>query len=456
MKTKLLDTVLDLALRNATEIPKAPRDLALLSLYDWVLCGLAGREETVSRLVREFALSEGGVEVASLIGGCQVPSRLAALVNGTISHALDFDDTHFAHVGHLSVGIYPAALAVAEEIDASVDDMIDAYFLGAEAAIRVGMTLGSDHYNHGYHQTATAGAFGACIAAARLYQLDRQQTTAALGLCATRASGLKSQFGTMGKPYNAGIAASNGVETAKLAQIGFSAPADGLMGAQGFVPTHSNNPKQELEPTKRFIFEDIRYKFHACCHGTHAMIEALLKAMKDHQLTLNDVGSCRIGTNPRWMSVCDIQAPETGLEVKFSYRWLAGMVLDGRPTGSIDIFSDSLAKDQSLADFAECVQVIPDASIGDMQTKCELLLSNGDRIDVQFDLECSMSAQELETKLRKKAAEIFGEGSRFLDPVLEDHATLRARDIGAILRAGVAIGNDAHVSVLTDPVRNSG
>ena len=436
METGLLDTVLELSSRTANEIPSAPRELALLSLYDWLLCGLAGRNETVSRLVHEFARSEGGVEVASLIGGRQAPARMAALVNGTISHALDFDDTHFAHVGHLSVGIYPAALAAAEEMDASVSDMVEAYLLGAEAAIQVGMTLGIDHYNHGYHQTATAGAFGACIAAARLYHLDRRQTAAALGLCATRASGLKSQFGTMGKPYNAGIAASNGIETAKLAQLGFSAPVDGLMGAQGFVPTHSNNPQQVPEPTERFIFEDIRYKFHACCHGTHAMIEALLKAMQDHQLTLSDIGSCRVRTNPRWMSVCDIQAPETGLEIKFSYRWLAGMVLDGRPTGSISIFSDSLAKDQRLADFAGRVEVIPDVSIGDMQTKCELILSNGDRIDVKFDLEGSMLTQELKTKLLKKAAEIFGDRSKLLDPVLEAHTTLRARDIGAILQAG--------------------
>lgn len=441
MKTGLLDTVLDLALCNAKEIANPPRELALLSLYDWVLCGLAGRDETVSCLVHEFARSEGGVEVASLIGGHQAPPRMAALVNGTISHALDFDDTHFAHVGHLSVAIYPAALAAAEEMDASVSDMVDAYLLGAEAAIQVGMTLGADHYNHGYHQTATAGAFGACIAAARLYHLDRQQIATALGLCATRASGLKSQFGTMGKPYNAGIAASNGIETAKLAQLGFSAPADGLMGAQGFVPTHSNNPQQapELAPelAKKYLFEDIRYKFHACCHGTHAMIEALLKAMQDYQLTLNDVESCRVKTNPRWMSVCDIQAPETGLEAKFSYRWLAGMVLDGRPTGSINIFADSLAKDQRLIDFAKRVEVIPDISIGDMQTKCELDLSNGDRIDVQFDLERAMSAQELKAKLRKKATEVFGDHSKLLDPVLEEHTALRARDIGAILQAGL-------------------
>ena len=94
---------------------------------------------------------------------------MAALVNGATSHALDYDDTHFAHVGHLSVGIYPAALAVAEETGSSASHLIEAFLVGAEAAIRVGVKLGPGHYNRGFHQTATAGAFGATIAAGRLY-----------------------------------------------------------------------------------------------------------------------------------------------------------------------------------------------------------------------------------------------------------------------------------------------
>ncbi len=157
-------------------------------------------------------------------------------MNGATSHALDYDDTHFGHVGHPSVGIYPAALAVAEETGASAAAVADAFLLGAEASVRIGMLLGAVHYNRGFHQTATAGAFGATVAAGRLYGLNRAQMRAAIGLCATRASGLKSQFGTMGKPYNAGIAAANGVECAALARAGFTSADDGLEGPQGFVP----------------------------------------------------------------------------------------------------------------------------------------------------------------------------------------------------------------------------
>jgi 2-methylcitrate dehydratase PrpD len=99
---------------------------------------------------------------------------------------------------------------VAEEINAPASAVLDALLIGAEASIRIGMVLGRRHYDRGFHQTATAGAFGATVAAARVMGLARDETRNALSLVATRASGLKSQFGSMGKPFNAGVAASNG------------------------------------------------------------------------------------------------------------------------------------------------------------------------------------------------------------------------------------------------------
>ena len=154
----------------------------------------------------------------------RVPPRAAALANGAISHALDYDDTHFAHVGHPSVGVLPAALALGEARGASAPAVLDAFLIGAEASIRIGLVLGRAHYERGFHQTATAGAFGATVAAAHVLGLSREATRQALSLVSTRASGLKSQFGSMGKPFNAGVAASNGVEAAELAELGFLFP----------------------------------------------------------------------------------------------------------------------------------------------------------------------------------------------------------------------------------------
>ncbi|MFP1630784.1 MmgE/PrpD family protein [Zhengella sp. ZM62] len=412
---ELIDLVLDIAALPEAKIPDNVRQVAQASLMDWITCGRAGAGEPLAGKLRGFAASEGGAGTATLFGGGRAPARMAALVNGAISHALDFDDTHFDHVGHLSVGIYPAALAVGEETGAAGQAIADAFALGAEAAIRIGRVLGAGHYNRGFHQTATAGAFGATIAAGRLRGLDRERMRAAIGLCATRASGLKSQFGTMGKPYNAGIAASNGVECSALAAAGFTSADDGLMGDQGFIPTHGEGLSTDAAfeggiPPESFRLPDNQYKFHACCHGTHAMIEALLPLAAEG-LEAGRVRSLTLQTNPRWLRVCDIKRPRTGLEVKFSYAWLAGMVLNGIPTGNDRTYTDDLAGESRLSDFAGKVTVAGDDGLTDLQARCEIVLDNGETLEAVHDLADRLPADVLLSRLRDKARALVPGGA---------------------------------------------
>lgn len=432
----LMEDILDLALTPSCKLPKTAIEKANLSLLDWMVCGWAGKDEPLAQKLRTLALDEAGSQVATVIGAGKAPARMAALVNGATSHALDYDDTHFAHVGHLSVGIYPAALAVAEEIDASAGAMVEAFLVGAEVTIRIGLALGKEHYNRGFHQTATAGAFGATVASARLYKLDREQIRVALGLCATRASGLKSQFGTMGKPYNAGLAASNGVECAKLAALGFSSSDDGLFDPQGFIPTHTE--RSNFDSTKlasvseKFLFEDNKYKFHACCHGTHAMIEGLQDTGQCGE-DLGRITNVTLRTNPRWLKVCDNKAPQTGLEVKFSYAWLAGMTIRGDDTRNEQTFTDSLALDEELAKFATCVFVNGDPEVTDLQAEGEVTFKSGQVVPFQHDLDAPMSNLNLKEKLSNKASSAIGEkGSLFLQQLERLHE-LSATDIGTLL-----------------------
>jgi 2-methylcitrate dehydratase PrpD len=299
------------------------------------------------------------------------------------------------------------------------------------------MLLGTVHYNRGFHQTATAGAFGATVAAGRLYGLDRAQMRAAVGLCATRASGLKSQFGTMGKPYNAGIAASNGVECALLAQAGLTSADDGLEGPQGFVPTHSDAPQTEGvwtdPPPGRFLFTDVKYKLHACCHGTHAMIEALAALKHVHYLTPEQVAKVHLRTSPRWLSVCDIKVPRSGLEVKFSYNWLAGMVLAGIPTASDRAYTDGLAGDAKLADFAGRVTVAGEAGVTDMQAAGEVRLTDGGTLPFTYDLAARLPDTELERSLRVKATGLIGAEGALIWAMVAGLDSLSARDLGKAL-----------------------
>lgn len=441
--TSLTSGIIDIALRPATRVPEPALGFARLSLLDWMTCGFAGTGEPLAVKLRQLAAGEGGQPVAAIFGGSHAPPRMAALVNGATSHALDYDDTHFAHVGHLSVGIYPAALAVAEMQDASAEEMITAFLLGAEGAIRVGMTLGRAHYNHGFHQTATAGAFGATLAAGRLLGLDDGQMRHALGLCATRASGLTSQFGSMGKPYNAGIAASNGVECAMLARLGLTSADDGLMGHKGFVGAHlpdsagAANPDLEVGS---YLFPDNKYKLHACCHGLHPMIEALQAMKAADGVRLADIGSFALSTNPRWLAVCDIKRPRTGLEVKFSYNWLAGMTLRGDDTGDDRLFTDSIAADLELAAFADRITVAGDEGLTDLQARGTITLRDGRNLTVWFDLAEPFAPAALTDKLKKKSMTILGDAGTAIWDIHPRLGQLGARDIGAAMIAATAHG----------------
>ena len=443
----LTEGLVALAGRSADAIPSRAALFARLSLFDWMTCGIAGRDEPLAVKLRQLAKMEGGTGHSSIIAGSLAPARMAALANGATSHALDYDDTHFAHVGHLSVGIYPAALAIAEQEDLSAADMMTAFLLGAEGAIRVGMTLGRAHYNLGFHQTATAGAFGATLAAGRLLGLDAVQMRHALGLCGTRASGMTSQFGSMGKPYNAGIAAANGVECATLAQLGFTSADDGLLGHQGFVGAHmpaaarADAEVGAAMPDAWFddyLFPDNKYKLHACCHGLHPMIEALLAAQQAAGFVFGDIESFSLETNPRWLAVCDIKAPRTGLEVKFSYNWLAGMTLRGDNTGNDRLYQNTLADDDELRSFASHITITGNDALTDLQARGSLTLRDGSRLPVWFDLAEPLAEEVIIAKLRAKSDTIIGGTSAAIWGLYPQVQDLGARSIGHAL--SVAVG----------------
>jgi 2-methylcitrate dehydratase PrpD len=394
-------------------IPAEAKHYARFSLFDWLVVGRAGAQQGLSTIVRDIVLAEAGKPEASLFGSVhKVPARAAALANGTISHALDYDDTHFAHIGHPSVGIYPAALAIGEAVDASLQSMCDAFLLGAEASCRFGMVLGRGHYQKGFHQTATAGAIGATIAAGRLLCLDRREMQHALSLVATRASGLKSQFGSMGKPYNAGISAANGVEAAMLAGAGFESCDDGLGGPQGFIETHAEAPDDhgpfEHMPPEKFVFTDVKYKLHACCHGTHAMIEALREIMQQRGDHAGRVKLIEVATNGRWLKVCDIKQPRTGLEVKFSYAYLAAMAVGGYDTSSEKTFVDGLCGEPVLRADAMQVNVSGDAAMSDTAAQVRVTWQDGTTSEASHDLALQPALSETERRLRQKASSLLG------------------------------------------------
>lgn len=389
-------------------IPESAVAMLRLSLLDWAAVAIAGRDEPVSKITRQMVLDEAGAPQASLIGHKgRVPARAAALANGATSHALDYDDTHFAHIGHPSVAVIPAALAVAQARGADAAAFQAAALIGVEASIRVGVWLGRDHYQAGFHQTGTAGAFGAGLAAARLMGLDQAGCAMVLGLLATRASGLKSQFGTMGKPFNAGLAAANGVEAADLVARGFVANPDALESPQGFGATHhGQNLSNGLEGIgKEWLFEDISHKFHACCHGLHAALEAGLTLAP---LQADMIDRIDVATHPRWMTVCNQIAPMTGLGAKFSYGTVLAMQILGHDTATLDSYADAICADPAVQALRARVHVTPDADVAETATRLQVRLRDGTQHVASYDLIAPITLAQRQQKLQAKARSLLG------------------------------------------------
>ncbi|MCP1168092.1 MmgE/PrpD family protein, partial [Limimaricola sp. ASW11-118] len=260
----------------------------------------------------------------------------------------------------------------------------------------------------GFHQTGTSGAFGATAAAGRMLRLDPARMAQALCLTATRAAGLKSQFGTMGKPLNAGFAAEVGVTSALLAQAGATSAPDAIEGAQGFGPTHAGSADvSALDGLgDAWVFPNISYKFHACCHGLHAMLEAL-REIRDEGLNAAEIESVTVRTHPRWLAVCNQPEPTTGLQAKFSYRLTAAMMLSGVDTAALDSYTDATCARSDLRALRDRVRVETDDGLSDSAAEVSVVAS-GQTHSTRHDILTPIDPALIERRLRDKSATLLG------------------------------------------------
>jgi len=338
-------------------LPGPIRELARQCVLDYFGVALAGAGDELVGILADEMAAAGGVAEASLVGrAARLPVLSAALVNGAASHALDYDDVNLAMPGHPSVAILPALVALAEARGASGRALIAAFVAGYETACRIGMALAPGHYGRGFHATGTVGAFGAAAACAHLLGLDAEATARALGIAGTQAAGLKSQFGTMCKPFHAGKAAQNGLLAARLAARGFSSRADLVECDQGFASTHSRDfaPERALaEPPGGFYLRANLFKYHAACYMTHGPIECARQIAA--QAAPDDIAAITLSVNRGSARICNIASPADGLEAKFSLRQTVAMALAGIDTARLDAYSTATATDPALVALRERV-----------------------------------------------------------------------------------------------------
>lgn len=312
----------------------------------------------------------------------------AAFVNGTAGHALDYDDTSKSLSGHPTVIIIPGLLALAETRGASGRELVDAYIVGVEAATRFARGVNFQHYEKGWHPTATLGIFGAAIAASVLMRLDEEQIASAISISASLASGIKSNFGTPTKPLHAGIAARNGLFAALMAARNVKGSSMALEHPQGFLEVFNGAGNYNIdrmlaawaEPLD-MLSPGISIKKYPCVYSVHGAIDA---AIALHQGSLagdsTAIADILVRMHPRRL-LPHVRNPATSaLNAKFSLPY---SVARGLVNGAVllDHFEDQALHDPEVTRVMGLIRMEPhDDDANDYGAELVLTLTDGSEL----------------------------------------------------------------------------
>ncbi len=367
------------------ELPADVRTIATCCILDWFGCAIAGAHEPAAELLLpEIVVSPGAP--CSLVGrDGRTSAHSAALVNGTAGDALDFSDTNRMLNGHATATVWPAVFALAERTGATGDAALRAFVAGVEAACRAGALAGSGVLETPFHPTAVAGPLGAAAAGAFLLQLDDAAFAAALGIAATQAAGLAGAVGTMSKPLHAGTAAAAGALAASLAARGFTGVRDALDPDGGFLRGHTVAVERSALAANRgeFLIRRTVLKEHAACALAQGSIQNMLAFEREHDIA--NVVSIRLQIAASSARICDIAAPVSGLEAKFSVRTLAAMALLGIDTGSPATFTAELVRRPDVVALRDRIAVDGRAGLDVGVSLATVQLTDGRSVELSAD-----------------------------------------------------------------------
>ena len=322
-------------------LPAEVRERAKALVFDLVGISLRARHEAESTEPMVAAAARLGLAggVCTVIGdaaGYAPPG--AAMLNGTLAHSLDFDDTHAPGSLHSSAPIVPAAFAAAEMSGADGKAVIAAIVAGYEVQIRLALALDpAAHYDRGFHPTATCGAFGAAAAAGRLLGLDAAGHASAFGIVLSMSAG-SMQFlvnGAWTKRSHVGHAAMCGLVAATLAREGYKGASDAIEGKWGFL--HAYAPAADRAKAtdglgRRWETMKIAVKPFPSCRYSHAPLDGMLALARTHGIKAEEVEEVTVGVpEPGWKIIGDPepakQAPKSVVDGQFSMAFCAAVAL---------------------------------------------------------------------------------------------------------------------------------
>lgn len=331
-----------------------------------------------------------------------------ALRLGYAGHALDFDDFHPDFRGHPSTVILPALLALAaERQDIDGDRFLNAYAIGVEAAGRLGLAAGPQHYTLGFHSTATLGTIAAAAACARLVGADKQDTAVILGIAATQAAGLRAQFGSAVKPLHAGLAAQAAVSATLLALAGFHGQADKVLDA--FLAAYCAGAQQTEKLTAgwgapwRIVHLGLEFKPWPTCGGTHgaadaarAIRRAWLQRGESVAALKQQVERIEVAFPPGGDIAASVRQPANGIEARFSLEYVIAASLL-RETLLLADFSQG-GLDPEIAALAQTVIRCPDVTAPPDELnpaarfhQVTIFLRGGERLQKRFTRQQSLA-----------------------------------------------------------------
>ena len=406
------------------DIPPEVVTAAKLHLLDAVGTGLAALGVGEVSAVLETGLEFGGRPEATALGLVdRVPAAVAALVNGTLMHALDFDDTHDRALVHSSAVVAPTVLACGEATQAKGRDLLAAAVAAFEISARIGLAAPGRFHVRGFHATSICGVFAAAAAAAKLRALSAEEATSALGIAGSQAAGLMEFLadGSQTKPLHAGWAAHSGIIAASLASHGASGPATVLEGRFGLLRSHLEEggfDESELVADLGDRWETLRIAFkpYPVCHLSHTCLDSLAGLVAEEGLEAADVREvlCRVGGEVAVEVVLEPRKrklrPANPYEAKFSLPYcVAALLLRGNL--GVANFSEDAIGDEEVLDLARRVRYerVQFAGGNEFSGGVVVETNGGRRLErsmlfAQGGSENPMAAEEVAHKFRLNAA----------------------------------------------------
>ena len=351
---------------SVAKLPAEVMHAAKRCVIDWYATTLPGAVEPPATMLEKALADELDRGEASLMLGRRAAARTAALINGTASHTVEFDDIFAPAIYHPGSPTIAAALAVGQARGVSGETLLRAVIAGYEVSTRIGAALGRAHYKY-WHNTGTIGPFGAAAAAGLLVGLTGKQHTHALATVATLAAGLQQAFrgDSLSKPLHAGHAADVGVLAALSAEHGLLGAPAILDAPRGMGEAMSNSPDWTAATAdlgRAYNTQRITVKNHGCCGHAFSAIDGALALQAQHGFSVSDIASIQVGGYSATVDVTGNYLHGTPAAAKFCLPFLVASAL---VHGSIrlDAYAPARLTDAAVGDLMKRISVTLDPEI---------------------------------------------------------------------------------------------